>query len=49
MNLELGDDATYPVKGLDSISFQMTSSQVLELKDVLFVLGLKKIFFQFLV
>jgi hypothetical protein len=42
MSVELGDDATYPMKGLGSISFQMPSSDVLELNDVLFVLSLKK-------
>jgi hypothetical protein len=42
MSVELGDDATYPMKGLGSISFWMPSSDVLELNDVLFVPGLKK-------
>jgi hypothetical protein len=30
MSVELGDDATYLVKGLNSISFHMSSSDVLE-------------------
>jgi hypothetical protein len=42
MCVELGDDATYIVKGLGSISFQMPLGDVHELNDVLFVLGLKK-------
>jgi hypothetical protein len=42
MSVELGDDATYPMRGVGSISFQMPSSDVLELRDVLFVPGLKK-------
>jgi hypothetical protein len=31
MRVELGDDATYLVKGLDSISFRIHSSDILEL------------------
>jgi hypothetical protein len=42
MSVELGDDATYPMRGVGSISFWMPSSDVLELSDVLFVPGLKK-------
>ena len=42
MSVELGDDATYHVRGLGSISFQMNSSDVLEMRDALFVLGLKR-------
>jgi hypothetical protein len=42
MSVELGDDATYPVRGVGSISFQMPSGDVLELSDVLFVPSLKK-------
>jgi hypothetical protein len=34
MSVELGDDATYPLRGLSFISFLMSSH------DVLFVLGL---------
>ena len=40
--MELGDDATYLVKGVGFISFQIPLSDVLELDYVLFVLGLKK-------
>lgn len=39
---ELGDDATYPMRGLGSISFHMPSSDVLEFNDVLFVTRLMK-------
>jgi hypothetical protein len=35
--VELGDDATYPVVGVGSISFQMPSGDVLELSGVLYV------------
>jgi hypothetical protein len=41
MSVELGDDATYLVRGVGSISFQMSLGDVLELSDILFVLGLK--------
>lgn len=37
MHVELGDDTTYTKKGLCSISFQMPSSDVLELDSVLHV------------
>jgi hypothetical protein len=40
--MELGNYATYPLRGLGSISFWTPSTGVLELNDVLFVLGLKK-------
>jgi hypothetical protein len=33
MSVELGDDATYPVRGVGSISFQMPSCDVLELDN----------------
>jgi hypothetical protein len=43
MSVELGDDATYPMRGVGSISFLDTFiGDVLELSNVLFVLGLKK-------
>jgi hypothetical protein len=42
MCMDLGDDATYSMKGLGSISLWMPSGDVLELNDVLFVLGLTK-------
>ena len=40
--LELNGDATYLVRRLGSISFQMLWDDVLGLNDVPFVLGLKK-------
>lgn len=45
MSVEPNDDATYLVKGLASISFQMPLGGVLELTDILFVPDLKKIIF----
>lgn len=42
MQVELGDDATYSVIGMGSISFYMPSGDVLELHDVLFVPRLSK-------
>ena len=42
IQVELGDDSIYPMIGIDTLSFKMPSSNVLELHDVLFVLGLKK-------
>jgi hypothetical protein len=32
MNMELSDDATYPMKGLASISFLMPSNDIIKLK-----------------
>jgi hypothetical protein len=42
MVVELGDEATYLVRGVGPISFQMPLGDVLELDNVLYVLGLKK-------
>jgi len=42
MRAEFTDDATDSMKGVGSISLWMPSRDVLELNDVLFVLGLKK-------
>jgi hypothetical protein len=42
MRLELGDDASYPVKELGFISFQIPSGVVLELNDDLCIPSLKK-------
>lgn len=42
MCVDLGDDTTYPVKGVGSISFQMPLGGVLGPNDILFVLDLKK-------
>lgn len=42
MQVELGDDATYPVVEVGSISSQMPSNDILELNGVLNVLSLTK-------
>jgi hypothetical protein len=42
IQVELGDDATYPMTRIDPIFFKMPPCDVLELHDVLFVLGLTK-------
>jgi hypothetical protein len=42
MSVELGDDATYLVKGVGSISFQILLGDVVKLSDVLFIPVLKK-------
>ena len=38
----IGDDATYPVTRMGSVSFCMPSGDVLDIDDVLYVLGLMK-------
>jgi hypothetical protein len=40
MSVNLGDDVTYPMRGVGSISFQVPSGDVLELNDVLVFTGL---------
>jgi hypothetical protein len=40
--MELGDDATYLLRGVGSISFQMPSGDVLELDHILLVPSLRK-------
>jgi hypothetical protein len=42
MTMELGDDATYPVRGVGSISFQMPLRDVLEMDHILLVPRLRK-------
>ena len=42
LNVELGDDAKYLVKGVESTSFQLDLGAILHMNDILFVLGLKK-------
>lgn len=42
MSVQLGDDATYLVRGVGSISFQTPIGDVLELSNVLYVPRLKK-------
>lgn len=44
MSVELGNDDTYAMKGLGSISFLVPLSDVIELNDVLFLPALKKKF-----
>ena len=43
-NLEiiLGDNATYPVKGIGTVTLHLPQGQVLHLQDVLYVPNLKK-------
>ena len=40
--VELGDDTTYKIEGVGSVSFQLDSGTVLHIKDILYVPGLKK-------
>lgn len=42
MQVDLGDDATYLVAGMGSISLQMPSSDILELTSMLYVPRLTK-------
>ena len=42
MEVELGDDATYPIARVGSISFLMPSGDILELTGVLYVPSLTK-------
>jgi hypothetical protein len=42
VQVELGDDAKYPVAGVGTIPFQLQSGNSLDFDDVLFVLGLRK-------
>jgi hypothetical protein len=42
IQVELGNDATCPMIGTGFVSFLMPSGDVLELDDVLYVLGLMK-------
>jgi hypothetical protein len=44
MSVELGDDATYLVRGVGSISFQIPLGEILELSEVLFVHFLQNAF-----
>ena len=38
----LGDDSQYPIKGLGEASYKLDSGKPMKMKDVLYVLGLKK-------
>jgi hypothetical protein len=42
VKVELGDDGTYDIKGFGSASFQLQSSNVFHIDEILYVLGLKK-------
>jgi hypothetical protein len=42
VHVELGDDATYAIQGVGSTSFQLDSSIVLHIEEILFVPRLKK-------
>jgi len=43
ISVELGDDPTYPMRGVRSISFQTPSRDVLDLSVVLFIPRLKSL------
>ena len=40
--VKLGDDYQYPIKGSGEASYKLNSGKFLKMKDVLYVLGLKK-------
>ena len=40
--MKLGDDYQYPIKGSGKASYKLDSRKPLKMKDVLYVLGLKK-------
>ena len=40
--LSLGDDYQYPIKGIDESSYKLDSRTSMKMKEVLYVLGLKK-------
>ena len=40
--VNLGDDYQYPIKGSGEASYKLDSGKSLKMKDVLYVLGLKK-------
>jgi hypothetical protein len=40
--VELGDDASYAIKGTDSTSFKLDSGLILHIEDILYVAGLTK-------
>lgn len=42
LHVELGDDARYAMKGVESTSFWLDSGDILHMSDILFVSGLKK-------
>ena len=40
--VKLGDDYQYPIKGVGETSYKLESGKLLKMKDVLYVLGVKK-------
>ena len=38
----LGDDSQYPIKGMGEASYKLDSRKSMKMKDVMYVLGLKK-------
>ena len=40
--VQLGDDYQYPIKGMGEASYKLKSGKSMKMKEVLFVLGLKK-------
>ena len=40
--MKLGDDYQYPIKGSGVASYKLNTRKYLKMKDVLYVLGLKK-------
>ena len=42
MEIILGDNATYPVKGIGTVTLHLNQGQTLHLQEMLYVLDLKK-------
>ena len=42
LKVKLGDDYQYPIKGSGEASYKLDSGKYLKIKDLLYVLGLKK-------
>ena len=42
MEIILGDDATYPVKGVENVTLQLNQGNTIHLQEVLYVPNLKK-------
>jgi hypothetical protein len=40
--VKLGDDYQYPIKGVGEASFKLDYGKLMKIKDVLFILGLRK-------
>ena len=43
----LGDDSQYPIKGMWEASYKLDYGKPMKIKDVMYVPGIKKIFFPF--